>query len=136
MIRLTVFRVDTVNELHREVNEWIRCWKVPEESIINITLIAPGLWMMVYRKDTPPSGAQPPEPREESSMSGYLIIVRYDPKCNAWVVDEDSRHILEDDSKGMTSAELQVSAIRSLTQSKSPICGDEEDNDDNQKESV
>jgi len=59
-------------------------------------------------------------------MSGYLIIVRYDPKRNIWFVDEDSRHILEDDGKGSTSVELQVSAIRSLTQSKSPICGEED----------
>ena len=58
-------------------------------------------------------------------MTNYLIIIRYDPKCNAWVVDEDSRHILEDDGTGATSVELQVSAIRSLTQSKSPVCGDE-----------
>jgi len=60
-------------------------------------------------------------------MSGYLIIVRYNPKYNAWVVDEDSRHILEDDGKGLTPVELQVSAIRSLPQSTSWLCKDEPD---------
>lgn len=69
-------------------------------------------------------------------MPDYLIIIRHEPKYNAWVVDEDSRHILEDDGKNMTSAELQVSAIRSLTQSKNWICGEDNDDNDNQKEGV
>lgn len=39
-------------------------------------------------------------------MKDYLIIIRYDPKSDTWVVDEDSRHILEDDGKGLTPMEL------------------------------
>lgn len=54
MIRFLVMREDTVEELHRVVNDWLVWYSVPEENVINITLIAPGVWMMVYRKDTPP----------------------------------------------------------------------------------
>ena len=61
MIRFLVLKADVISELHMQVNDWITWYSVPEENIINITLIAPGVWMMVYRKDSPPSGTQPPE---------------------------------------------------------------------------
>ena len=60
-------------------------------------------------------------------MTNYLIIIRYDPERDAWVVDEDSRHILEDDGGGLTPMELQVSVIRSLPQSTSWLRKDEPD---------
>jgi len=61
MIRFLVLKTDTIGELHEQVNDWIIWYNVPEEDVINITSIAPGVWMMVYRKDSPPSGIQPPE---------------------------------------------------------------------------
>ena len=51
------------------------------------------------------------------SASCYLIIVRYNNSCGAWVVNEDSRHILEDDGGGYTPQELQVHTLRALPQS-------------------
>lgn len=55
---------------------------------------------------------------QQSADCCYLIIVRYDPDCDAWVVDEDSRHILEErDGGGVTPQELQVLTLRSLPQS-------------------
>jgi len=65
MIRFLVVTKDTIEELSQVVNDWLVWYNVPEEDIINISLIAPGLWMMVYKKDSPPSGTQPPEPKEE-----------------------------------------------------------------------
>jgi len=61
MIRFLVVKTDTIGELHRQVNDWLVWYNVPEENVINITLIAPGVWMMVYRKDSPTSGTQPPD---------------------------------------------------------------------------
>lgn len=48
----------------------------------------------------------------ESREDLYLMIVRHHPDTNAWVIDEDSRHHLEEDSH--TVFELQVATIRPL----------------------
>ena len=45
----------------------------------------------------------------------YLIIVRYDPEHDVWVVDEDSRHILEGDGGAYAVQELEVEILRPLT---------------------
>ena len=42
----------------------------------------------------------------------YLLIVRHDPECNVWVIDEDSRHHLEVGDCDVF--ELQVATIRPL----------------------
>jgi hypothetical protein len=46
----------------------------------------------------------------------YLVIVRYDPDLDIWVIDEDSRHILEDDGGNYPTQELQVRTIRAVGQ--------------------
>ena len=46
----------------------------------------------------------------------YLIVVRYDPKQDAWIVDEDSRHILEGNGGNYPIQELRVQAIRAIGQ--------------------
>ena len=48
----------------------------------------------------------------------YLVVVRYDPDLDAWIVDEDSRHILEDDGGNYPIQELQVQAMRPIGQDK------------------
>lgn len=48
----------------------------------------------------------------------FLVIVRYDQDSDAWVVDEDSRHILEDDGGNYPIQELRIQAIRPVGQDK------------------
>lgn len=44
----------------------------------------------------------------------YLIIVKYDKDIDEWVIDIDSRHILEDDGGNYPIQELQVMVIRAI----------------------
>lgn len=45
----------------------------------------------------------------------YLIIITYDPERDIWIVDEDSRHILEKCAGGYTVQEIEGQIIRPLT---------------------
>ena len=46
----------------------------------------------------------------------YLVVIRYNPDLDSWVVDEDSRHILEEDGGGYTIQELSVETLRALSE--------------------
>lgn len=47
-------------------------------------------------------------------MPEYLVIVRYDSELDLWIIDEDSRHILEDDGGNYPIQELTTRTIRAI----------------------
>ncbi len=49
-----------------------------------------------------------------SNDANYLIIVRFCPNLNTWCVDEDSKHILQDQGGNYQIQELQVQTLRAV----------------------